>query len=50
MRKFSRTIDSIIISNSNSKVILNKQEEISSYLLKHRRGLFVKQVLIIKAK
>jgi hypothetical protein len=50
MRNFSKKIDSIIISNSNSKIILNDQEEINSYLLKHRRGLFVKQVLIIKAK
>jgi hypothetical protein len=47
--QFSRTIDSIIIQSNNGKVVLNKQEEINSYLLKHRRGLF-KQVLTIKAK
>jgi len=49
MPEFSRKIDSIIISNNSSKIILNKQEDINAYLLKHRRGLF-KQVLIIKEK
>lgn len=47
MTEFSKNIDSIIIINSNSKIVLDNLPDITNYLSKHRHG-FAKRILTIE--
>jgi len=49
IRNLSKNIDSIIINNSTSKVVLVNKLEIENYLKKHRSG-YAGSVLTIEAK
>ncbi len=48
MTEFAKNIDSIIIINSNGKIVLDNLSDITNYLSKHRHG-FAKRILTIEA-
>ena len=48
VRSFAENIDSMIIEQQGSRTIYNTKDEITNYLLNHRKG-FAKRILYIEA-